>query len=269
MVNCYWGKGANKSNFALTTNQKMRIMKQILSLFLLLMPPLWSIAQQDPATNQQILEQIGNLSPFSPGILGFDNRYEGVKGSPYLFDTWTSGRIKFTQKDSLSLPLIFNVDLLENLVFVRLKGDLMGTVATAQVEMMEVKATDKMLRQWVVKQEREVEGSKSNKHTFYEVLYAGKSLQLLKKMEKQFRKADYKQAYGTDTRYDEFISETHYWLKQGDAPYQKIKLNQKSFEKGLPGLATDIKKLVTEHRLDLKEEADSARLLEFLEASRR
>ncbi len=244
-------------------------MKETIPLLLLLMCSIWSIAQQDPANNQQMLEQVGNLSPFSPGIVGFDNRYEGVKGSPYLFDTWTSGRIKFVQKDSLSLPLVFNVDLVENLVFVRLKGDLMGTVATAKVEMMELKATDKTMRQWIVKPESAIEGAKSSKHAFYEVLYEGKSLSLLKKMEKQLRKADYKQAYGTDTRYDEFISETGYWLKQGDTPYQKMKLSQKNFEKGLPGFAAEIKKLAAEHRLDLKEEKDSVRLLEFLEASRR
>ena len=42
---------------------------------------------QKGVTAQKNLDAIGNLNPYAPGGIGFDNRYQGVKGSPRLFDT--------------------------------------------------------------------------------------------------------------------------------------------------------------------------------------
>ena len=34
------------------------------------------------------LQRLGNIAPGSPGARAFDNRYEGMKGHPMLFDNW-------------------------------------------------------------------------------------------------------------------------------------------------------------------------------------
>ncbi len=43
-------------------------------------------AYQTGITADQNLKAIGNLAPYSTGGLGFDTRYEGTKGSPYLLE---------------------------------------------------------------------------------------------------------------------------------------------------------------------------------------
>ena len=45
-----------------------------------------SIGYHSGVTSEQNLRVVANISPYSSGI-GFDDRYQGVKGTPRLFDT--------------------------------------------------------------------------------------------------------------------------------------------------------------------------------------
>ena len=59
------------------------------------------------AFTEQELRTLGNITPYSPGVTGFDNRYEGVKGTPYWYDNWQSGYVVVQGKGKLekSIPL--------------------------------------------------------------------------------------------------------------------------------------------------------------------
>src|SRR5512138_3021907 len=61
----------------------------IAGLFLFLFVNLYSqltSPYQKGVTAERNLMTIAKVSPYSPGGVGFDTRYEGVKGSPRLFD---------------------------------------------------------------------------------------------------------------------------------------------------------------------------------------
>ena len=71
---------------------KYKIMRSLLSIVLLLISTLISYSQAPPvkyqsgADAEDNLNRIINISPTVTGGMGFDTRFEGVKGSPRLFE---------------------------------------------------------------------------------------------------------------------------------------------------------------------------------------
>src|SRR5659263_37886 len=76
---------------------------------------------QTGLTAEQNLNAIGNLARYSTGGIGFDTRYEGIKGSPRLFDTLLTSSLKLKGEDYY-IQLESNLDLIGNsLVFINPK----------------------------------------------------------------------------------------------------------------------------------------------------
>ena len=76
---------------------------------------------QTGLTAEQNLNAIGNLAPYSTGGVGFDTRYEGIKGSPRLFDTLMPSLLNVKGQDYY-IELKTNLDLISNsLIFVNPK----------------------------------------------------------------------------------------------------------------------------------------------------
>jgi hypothetical protein len=73
---------------------------------------------QTGLTAEQNLNAIGNLARYSTGGIGFDTRYEGIKGSPRLFDTMLPSFLNIKGQD-FYLELNTNIDLINNfLIFI-------------------------------------------------------------------------------------------------------------------------------------------------------
>ncbi len=218
---------------------------------------------------EQNLRTLGNLSPYSAGAVGFDNRYEGIQGSPYLFDDWTMGSIKFVKQDTFSMPVKMNVDLITQTVVVKLRDGSVGEITASYVQALKIADVHlKTSREFLVAREGEIEGIKSVRLKFYEVLHKG-SFNLLKSNQKQFKKADYTGAYSTDRRYDEFVTEVKYWLQPPGKPYEKVNLRRKDIEKVLSGYENQVAEIIKKQKLNLNAEEDIVHLLEFLEQNGR
>lgn len=239
-------------------------------LFILLLSGLfWETASaQIGATNQleneQNLDQLMSLNPLSPGARGFDNRYEGVKGSPYLFDDWQEGQALIRGNREPTEQLLLNLDQSENLLIVNVSGSNFGQVSANKIEAVYL-SDERVFRSFPLSL---TEGRRDSTRRFYEVLYEGEFL-LLKDHEKIFQKADYKGAYSADRRYDEFLSEQHYLLRApGAKVFEKFtNLKRKNLEKALPQYEDRIRKLAKEKKWSLKEEKEAIALLRLLEQS--
>lgn len=215
---------------------------------------------------EQNLRALGNLSPYSAGALGFDNRYEGVKGSPYLFSAWQNGRIQFAKQDTASLPIKLNVDLVTQVIIVQLKDGSNGQVSALYTKSFTTYNSDtETYHKWLVKSEKEVEGVKSVRLKFYEVLHEG-NFNFLRSISKKFVKANYEGAYAAGEPFDEFKTEEDLWLQVPGQVYEKVKLRKKDIEKALSAYAEQVEKLVKANKLNLNKESDIATLLKLLEA---
>lgn len=222
------------------------------------------MAQQvfDPEQN---LRELGNLSPYSAGAVAFDNRYEGIQGTPFLFEDWRIGSIKFAKQDTFGTPVKLNVDLITQVVTVLLRNGSVGEMSATYIR--ELKVSDpatKASRQFIVAREGDIEGIRSVRLKFYEILHKGE-FTFLKLVEKKFKKADFQGAYSADRRYDEFLTQESYWLQIPGKPFEKVNLKRKDIEKALAGYETQMAEITKKNKLNLNQEKDIVQLLSQLE----
>ncbi len=240
-------------------------MKEIALTWLFLALAVITAAQPTSSVEaEQNLRMLGNLTPLSPGAQGFDNRYEGVKGTPYWFEEWRLGRIKFVKQDTFSTLIPLTIDAARQMVLVKLQNGSIGEMSATYVKGVVVSHTGQQPGQeFAVYPEGEVEGIKSVRLRFYEVLHPG-DFSLLKSVHKHFRKANFQGAYASGERYDEFLTEEKYWLCLPNKPYVKVSLKRKEIEKALADYQSQIAEIVKTQKLNLNNEEDIVQLLRAL-----
>lgn len=222
------------------------------------------MAQQvfDPEQN---LRDLGNLSPYSAGAVAFDNRYEGIQGTPFLFEDWRMGSIKFVKQDTFGTPVKLNVDLITQVVAVLLRDGSVGEMSATYIRELKVSnPAAKSSKHFLVAREGDIEGIRSVRLKFYEILHKGE-FTFLKLVEKKFKKADFQGAYSADRRYDEFLTQESYWLQIPGKSFEKVNLKRKDIEKALTGYEDRISGIAKKNKLSLNQEEDIARLLGLLE----
>ena len=88
----------------------------LISFFILLFTgayPQASTVYQRGLSAEENLKAITALGPYSPGGIGFDNRYEGVKGSPRMLDTLLPSFLRLNGQDYY-IDLKSDIDLVNN-----------------------------------------------------------------------------------------------------------------------------------------------------------
>jgi hypothetical protein len=187
---------------------------------------------QTGVTAEQNLNAIGNLLPYTPGGIGFDNRYEGTKGSPRLFDKLLPSLVKLKGQD-FYLQLETNIDLIRNvLIFSYPKTGQMLVIPYDKINEVKIKNENKELIFRTSKWKNPESDFKE--HRFFQVLKEGQ-YQFIKIPVKKFVAGDYKDVYGSDRRYDEYITYYKYYIMNADSTFQRIQLNKKSLVKMFPG----------------------------------
>jgi len=177
------------------------------------------------------LQAIGNLSPYSPGGVGFDTRYQGVKGSPRMLDTLLPSFLRIGGREDY-FELLADLDLVSNsLIYEHPKTKKLFAVPLDVVSEVIINKDGKELvfRSTMGKRfDRELREQK-----FYQVLNDGE-FQFIKIPVKTFIQANYKGAYSPDRPYDEFRSDAKYYLLNSDGVFCQIQLNKKSVAKIYP-----------------------------------
>ena len=212
------------------------------------------------------LRSLATMGPNTPGVRAIDNRYQGVQGSPLFTTEWKKGTFKLKEKEDFGKEVEVNIDLMEHVLYFRLNNGFVGSLPSTRVTEFKIEKEADEFYLFRVAQENEIEGTSKNRLKFYEVLFDG-DIVLLKHHYKEFIKADYKGAYSTDRRYDEYDNRYSYWIKEGNKDYQKVRLKRKSLEQALPNSANKIQKIIKSEKLDLKNDADLIRLIEALTQS--
>ena len=186
---------------------------------------------QTGITAEQNLKAIGNLNPNSSGGSGFDTRYEGVKGSPRLFDTLLPSFLKVKGQEYY-LQLATDIDVIGNsLLFINPKtGKLVSIPSDNIIEVIVTNDETELTFQTTEGKNFEKD---INENKFFQVIKDG-TYKFIKMPGKKFIEANYKGGYNSDRRYDEYKTNYKYYIMTDDSIFHQIKLNKKSLIKLFP-----------------------------------
>ena len=196
----------------------------------------------------------------------FDQRHEGVRGTPFLFDTWQPGAIQI-KKDSVwyASPLKFRFDIYEHELQVR--NDSMNTELIPDKEVFyrfQLQSPDG--KQFLFGK-YELPGFRHPQ--FAQVIYQGNKYTLVRHYRKVLKKADLvdKGMVTTGHPYDRFEVMTEYHVRANKQNFQKTSLKLKDL-KVLRGKTSE-KKLESyckENKLKGKlSESQAMQLLAFMD----
>lgn len=213
---------------------------------------------QTGVTAEQNLNNIGNLTPYSAGGVGFDTRYQGVKGSTRLYDTLLPSFLKVKGVDEY-MKINADIDLIDNSVlFLYPKTGKLVSLQSDKVLEIIINKDHKDIKFLTTEGKEFDEKIKDQK--FYEVLMDGPN-EFIKMPFKEFIKADYKGAYTSDRRYDEFRTKYRYYIMSPDGMFQHIQLNRKAILKIFPD-----KKELIHNKIDARASRNSEdKIIELLE----
>jgi len=192
---------------------------------------------------EQNLKAIGRITPYSPGGMGFDNRYLGVVGSPLLFDKLLPALVKINTEERY-LNIESNLDVYQDrLIF--------SHPVTKNLMYIPVDIIDEVLinhngENLIFRTTKDKKFDPSiDKIRFYQVLYSN-GITLVKIAVKRLIPADYQAVYSADRRYDEFETKFIYYYIGENAVFRKITPNKKSLLKVFPEKSEVIERTLRE-----------------------
>ena len=167
---------------------------------------------------QQIVNTVGD--EYNQGVVQtFNERYEGVKGSPFLYDQWIRGRITVRNGHTFE-NLKVKYDLYHDEIRVKRQDGAIVIPEKSSVQWFTLDSTTTRVRRFVRVDYLENYRKFPYNH-FAEVLYEGKST-LLALYNKSLIRADYRGAYNANRPYDKFseVAISYYLI----APNGKVSL---------------------------------------------
>lgn len=203
-------------------------------------------------------ENIKNLVEGS-AFVRFDNRYEGVRGTPYLIPSWLPGSVQLASK--VPLPeLKLKYDANQRLLLL-----LRNAKDSIYLDMNRIESF--VLNDPTKTQPRAFKRfydapDPAMRREYFEVLVPG-NYSLLKLQRKTLQKASFAGAYSADRRYDELVDQTDYFVRTADGRLQPLKLNAKALTAALPEHSAQIQAELKK-RPALRTEADFVAFMPWL-----
>lgn len=207
---------------------------------------------------QANLNAIAGAAGVGAIVRGFDNRYEGVKGSPLLIEQWLPGEVELTNGNRI-INVQVKYDVLEHQLFLKTPRNDSVRLSESYIKQFSVGEAGGAQ---TFRRGATINADESLKTTLLRVVAEGK-YSLVQVPKKVFQKANYQGAYNAGVRYDEILDESAYYLVRPDGTSEKIKLNRKSVAGALGTLADRVEEYAKKNRIDFKTEADIARLLAY------
>jgi hypothetical protein len=176
--------------------------------------------------------------------------YVDVKGSPYLSDEWQEGMVKLHNGNIYhGVKLKYN-QIDQELTFRNQKGEAQLFVQPV----VEFELNKRLFR----KGYPAIDGT-SSPNTFYEVLEDGPT-QLLKRTSKKIIEET---PYSSATKVKSVVESHSLYIANKEGRLNKIKKDKKSLLGVLPEKSSELEKYVKDSRLDLRQEADMAKLVAY------
>lgn len=242
-------------------------MKKLTLVGLLIFVAPLTMAQTIPigAAAQQNLKDLGDAKNMSGMVMTYDQRYEGVKGSPFFLNKW--GKATIHTSDNVifdNVPLKYNV--YENIVQFQ-KGT--GNTYLLPPDKIDYFVLRDTLgaKSYIFKKIPELSGLRSGLgDRFAVVLHEGEKSRMVLLPEKSLLKANFKGGYSAGRTFDELVSEDSYFLiKQRQDP-QKIKLSKRNLLKALQDKQQQILDFIGKQNIDANTEEGWVQTLAFYDS---
>lgn len=186
---------------------------------------------QGGINSEMNLKAIADLNAGSAGAIGFDKRYEGVRGTPRLFDTLCPALLYYRGKDEI-IQLTCDLDIINNNLLFKNPGT--GVVMALSSDFVSELVVSKDEEKITIKTTQDINFEKPlAENKFYKILN-NDPIHFIKVLDKELIKSDYKGPFAVDRRYDEFISTARYYIEVSDNLYREIRLTKKSLSKFFP-----------------------------------
>jgi hypothetical protein len=205
------------------------------------------------------VRELGSLSG-TGHVKTFDNRYEGTKGTPYVFEQWTPGEVFLKDKKRIIIQEM-NYNCYDNEVaYLDPSSKAVMLINKFTVDLFYLKSGEDTLV-FVPVQLEEDKGP-----VFTQLLYKGEST-LYKLYGKEFVRANYEGGYSADRKYDEFADKSSLYMSTSDDPALiKLKKSKKQILTAFPDAEDEMSAYIKAEKLDLKNEADLIRLLLYYDS---
>ena len=239
--------------------------KKVIFLLLIISTSIALSFAQDGKSLVATEENLRNISSSAGFIMttNMDGLYEGVRGTPYMFNEWKPGNIYLNDNTYINdVNIKYNI-YTDDLLYLHSKSGDSLIIDRSLINSFEI--TDDNSGNLLLFKDISLRPDKNVKSTFVKVLYYDKSKFIIK-YTKTFIKADYKGAYSAGRKYDEYIDDYQYYIIKDSNNPVKIKLNKKSVVKILSDRKNKIESYINEHRLNLNDEDGIAELLEYYDS---
>jgi hypothetical protein len=210
-------------------------------------------------------ENLRNISKVSGPIYttNMNALYEGVKGTPYLFNEWRLGNIYLKDNELIkNVKIKYNIYTDDLLYLNSTSGDSL-IINRSVINKFEI--TNNQTDDLILMEKINLKPEKSDKGTFVKVLYKDSSKFILK-YSKMFIPANYKGAYPTGNKYDEYTDKQQYYLITGKDNITKIRLKKKSVIKVLSDREDEIKDFIREKDLRMDNVDDIISVLKYYDS---
>ena len=223
------------------------------------------LAQDDLPNSTKDITKLSFVRPEGPTLNDLSNygKINRTEGTPYLYDTYTPGRIRFEGQPNFSEMLEVLLDLEKNQLYVKLSTGFIGEFPLEQLDAVQVYGTQDTLTFEALNMQ-ELFGEGGYGRRFYRILHRGDRYLVLHQPIKYLRKEDYVENLGMVRRPDKYMERNQYWVFDGASIYE-IKSNLRQISKVFPRKAATIKRLVNTNDLDLNKQDDLGRLFLLLE----
>ncbi|GAA4397091.1 hypothetical protein GCM10023187_05970 [Nibrella viscosa] len=207
--------------------------------------------------NMMLLSGDNNLMPT------VDTRYEGLQGTPYFIPNWSKGQVDLTNgKQYTNVPLKFDA-YRQSLIMLREKMRDSIIVSPNQIRAFTIMDADG--NGYLFKRYTGLTGDKQLSEGYFMVLYEGKNA-MLKRINKLFKKADFKGGYSADIRYDSYADDVSFYLLRPDKSLVKLKKSKKAIVDAFSDKKAEITRFIDEKKLDFRSEYDLAQVVQYYDS---
>lgn len=210
--------------------------------------------------NQTNINQLVANDPTSV-VRQYDDRYAGVKGSPFLRENFCPGNVTMSDGKIYKASLLNYNAHEDELMFKKGPADPPMVVKKNSVTRFEIDSTDDNQYRLFKKFDFNGQGASG----FYAVIYEGK-IKLLCRISKLFTKANYAGAYSGGQEYDRFTDQFQYFVISTDGTLAAFKPNIQSLQNISPTHTKEIKNFLKEKKISLKKLPDLVKAFKYLDS---
>lgn len=169
-------------------------------------------------------------------VSGFDNRYQGIKGSPFLEEAWLPGVLCLKDSSLIRRAFVYKFDAYGNEIWAKDSTGFVRVLQNAQLRTLDLTQPDGNICAF---RKYDIPGAGSP-HYLYRTLYTGKKFVLALDAKKILKKSNLEDRglVTVGNAYDWFENLPTYWLKIQDQPFVETTLKKNKFLDALPANAS-------------------------------